>query len=214
MNDPLIDTLAAGLEPVRRRRFSYWIATGVGAGLAVGALAFWLAPDLAVRPDIGTAILDIPFWMKVAFTLTIAIVGSFGLLRLVRPSGRSKALIWIPPAIWAVFALMAARDLATHPVDLWSARILGETALRCVTYIALISVPILAVLTLVVRRGAPTELTQAGWALGLAAGGMSATIYALGCPEASPVFLIVWYALGIALAGAAGALGGRYLLRW
>ncbi|MFT6462726.1 MAG: hypothetical protein ACJA0Y_002235, partial [Maricaulis maris] len=31
---------------------------------------------------------------------------------------------------------------------------------------------------------------------------------------ASPVFLIVWYALGIALAGAAGALGGRYLLRW
>jgi hypothetical protein len=178
MNDPLIDTLAAGLEPVRRRRFSYWIATGVGAGLAVGALAFWLAPDLAVRPDLGTA------------------------------------LIWIPPAIWAVFALMAARDLATHPVDLWGARILGETALRCVTYIALISVPILAVLTLVVRRGAPTELTQAGWALGLAAGGMSATIYALGCPEASPVFLIVWYALGIALAGAAGALGGRYLLRW
>ena len=214
MTDPLIDTLAAGLEPVRRRRFSHWIAIGVGAGLAVGALVFWLAPDLAVRPDIDTAIFDIPFWMKLAFTVTIAIVGSFGLLRLVRPSGRSKALMWIPPAIWAVFALTAALDMAMHPVDLWAARILGATALRCVTYIVLISVPILAVLTLVARRGAPTELTQTGWALGLAAGGIAATIYALGCPEASPAFLIVWYALGIVLTGAAGALSGRYLLRW
>lgn len=214
MTDPLIETLAADLKPVSPRRQGRWLALGVAIALAIGALVFWLLPGLRVRPDLGRAVLDIPFWMKLGFTGILAVTGGVSLHRLVRPGGRARAALVLPGLLWAVCALMAAADLAMHPVDVWPDRILGTTALRCVTYILLISAPVLVVLLFVARRGAPTRLTQAGWALGLAAGGIGATIYAMGCPEASPAFLIVWYALGIGLAATAGALGGRYLLRW
>ncbi|GLK53938.1 MULTISPECIES: DUF1109 domain-containing protein [Alphaproteobacteria] len=214
MTDPLIESLAADLEPVKPRRYGRWLAVGAAAGLIAGALAFWLLPGIQVRPDIAIAVLDVPFWIKLVFTGLLAATGCLSLIRLVRPGGRAAAALWLPCVLWIGFALMAAADLAMHPVDVWPERILGSTALRCVTYIVLISLPILAVLALVARRGAPTRLTQAGWALGLAAGGIAATIYALGCPEASPAFLTVWYALGIGLTAAASAVAGRYFLRW
>ena len=214
MTDPLIERLALGLQPVKPGRLRHGLVFGAAAALVLGAAAFWILPGIGVRTDIGTAVLQVPFWMKLAFTGLLGATGLLSLFRLVRPGGRAKAALWLPLALWMVFALVAAADLAVHPVDAWPERILGATALRCVVYIVLIALPVLAVLTLVLRRGAPTDLTQAGWGVGLAAGGISATIYALGCPEASPAFLMVWYTLGIALTATASALGGRFFLRW
>ena len=38
--------------------------------------------------------------------------------------------------------------------------------------------------------------------------------YALSCTELSPAFVAIWYSLGIALAGALGAVLGPRILRW
>ena len=64
------------------------------------------------------------------------------------------------------------------------------------------------------HRFAPSRLMMTGAVAGLAAGGLAATIYCLHCPEASPLFVLTWYTLGMALAGLAGALAGERLLRW
>ena len=64
------------------------------------------------------------------------------------------------------------------------------------------------------RRLAPTRLRAAGAAAGLSAGACAAAVYCLHCPEASAIFVLTWYSLGIALAGALGALLGPRLLRW
>jgi len=65
-----------------------------------------------------------------------------------------------------------------------------------------------------VRRQAPVHLGRAGAAVGMTAGAVAASIYALACVESSSTFVLVWYSAGIALSSAIGAMFGPRLLRW
>jgi len=64
------------------------------------------------------------------------------------------------------------------------------------------------------RWMAPTRPMAAGFAAGAFSGGIAATVYGLHCPEATFVFVGLWYTLGVAASGVIGAIAGRYLLRW
>jgi hypothetical protein len=64
------------------------------------------------------------------------------------------------------------------------------------------------------RAGAPRSATLAGAAAGLVAGGVGATLYATHCVDDSPLFVALWYTAGVALVTLAGAILGRWLLRW
>jgi hypothetical protein len=61
---------------------------------------------------------------------------------------------------------------------------------------------------------APTRLRATGAVIGLAAGGISAALYSLHCPEAGASFVLTWYTLGILAPALLGALLGPRLLRW
>lgn len=214
MSDPLIDSLAADLKPVNRHRIGHRLVLCVLAGLILGAAVFWLLPGRMIRSDLDIAVMEPNFWLKFGSTAGLAMVGYFSLRQLSRPGGDAPAAVRLPVAIWLGLALIAAVSLIITPVDNWAGWVVGSTAVRCVTYIVLISLPIMGLFFIAVRRGAPTRLAMAGWATGLAAGGIGATIYGLGCPESSVGFLAVWYALGIILTGLIGAFTGRHLLRW
>jgi hypothetical protein len=64
------------------------------------------------------------------------------------------------------------------------------------------------------RAGAPRVPAWAGAVAGLLAGCLSAALYATHCPDDSPLFVAVWYALAVMLVTLAGALAGHRLLRW
>ena len=64
------------------------------------------------------------------------------------------------------------------------------------------------------RQGAPTRPTLTGVVAGLFAGGVAAAIYAAHCPDDSPLFVALWYSLGIAIVALVGGLAGRLALRW
>ena len=64
------------------------------------------------------------------------------------------------------------------------------------------------------RALAPVRLREAGAAVGLAAGGAGAFIYALHCGEDAVPFIAVWYTLGMALSALLGWIIGPLLLRW
>ena len=66
----------------------------------------------------------------------------------------------------------------------------------------------------VLLPGAVNTHRAGGFAAGIFAGAIGALGYSLACPEASMAFVAVWYTLGIALTGAAGALVGPWALRW
>ncbi len=91
---------------------------------------------------------------------------------------------------------------------------LGETWATCPTNIAMLSAPVFVASLWALRDWAPTRLRLAGAAAGLAAGATGAAVYTLHCPELAAPFLGIWYALGMLIPTALGALIGPRVLRW
>lgn len=214
MSSDLIDRLSTDLEPVDPHRPRRRLVGGLVAGGCLVLLAFVLWPDLAFRTDLVAAVAGASFWLKLGFTLSIAVTGAWAVAGLARPDGQTPGDRTVPLVVWLTVAVIAAAVLATAPLSEWVNLAMGGTARRCLSYIVLLSVPPLGLILFVLRRAAPTRLARAGWAAGLAAGGLGASVYSLGCGESSPVFLALWYALGIVLVGVVGAVAGRWVLRW
>jgi hypothetical protein len=61
---------------------------------------------------------------------------------------------------------------------------------------------------------APTDLRRTGALVGLIAGSVSATAYALHCVDDSLPFVALWYGGTIFLCTLAGVVLGPRLLRW
>jgi hypothetical protein len=72
----------------------------------------------------------------------------------------------------------------------------------------------LAAILLALRKGAPEQPLFCGAAAGLFAGALGAALYATHCWDDSPLFVAIWYPLGIAVSVLIGALAGSRLLRW
>ncbi|MBK9573564.1 MAG: DUF1109 family protein [Rhodoferax sp.] len=72
----------------------------------------------------------------------------------------------------------------------------------------------LAATLLAVRGLARSHLRGAGFSAGPLAGAVGANGYSLACPEASTVFVAVWYTAGIGLTALVGTALGPRVLRW
>jgi hypothetical protein len=77
-----------------------------------------------------------------------------------------------------------------------------------------LSVAPLVALLAAMRAGAPRSPAMAGAVAGLLAGGLGAVLYAIHCPDDSPLFVGLWYVPAIALVVLAGAAAGSRALRW
>jgi hypothetical protein len=105
-------------------------------------------------------------------------------------------------------------ELFALPRSSWAPKLIGSNGLICVISIPLFALPMLIAEMMALRKGAPTRPGLAGVVAGLFAGGVAAAIYAAHCPDDSPLFVAVWYSLGIAIVAAAGGVVGRFALRW
>jgi hypothetical protein len=212
MSDDLIDRLANDLKPVARNavlsRIVPWLAAGIVAGAIV--MVTWIG----IRPDMPAAFADPIFWVKFAYPLLIGLVGLYAVERLSRPGITVRRSWLVAIGLFAVSALLGAMQLMMSPPEMSQTLIMGATALVCPFYIVGISLPIFAATILVMRTLAPTNLTLAGLAAGLLAGGAGAWIYSFHCGENGLPFLAIWYTLGIVAVTAIGTISGRYLLRW
>jgi hypothetical protein len=207
----LIKALAAD---TRRSGISMSVAWSgaVLSAIAVAAIAFFLL--LGVRTDIAGAVQTFRFFFK--FVVTIALAASaFGLLHILsRPetdARRSLPRLGIAPAL-LVAGIVA--ELAVTSPGTWSARLVGTNSLVCLTFIPLIGIWPLALLLAALRHGAPSHPSLAGAMAGLTAGGIAATFYAAHCTDDSPLFVVTWYTIAIAILTLLGALGAHRVARW
>ena len=90
---------------------------------------------------------------------------------------------------------------------------LWQSLMHTVFFTAIALPPFVAAMW-AMRGMAPTRLVLSGAAAGLLAGAIGAAVYALYCPEMEPVFLGIWYLLGMLVPAAIGAALGRWILRW
>jgi hypothetical protein len=190
------------------RRFAGLVAVGVLASALVMALEF------GIRTWYGSDLEGAMFWVRLAF---VGLVGASGLAmtwRLAHPGlpvARWPLGVWLP---LVTMAGLAVQVLAAAPAEARSSLIFGSTWKVCTLNIVTLAVPVFAALVVALRSAAPTNLRGTGAAAGFAAGGLGALVYTLHCPELAAPFLAIWYALGMLVPAALGALLGPRLLRW
>ncbi len=210
--DSLIDQLASDVKPVRRHTAPLRLGFTLGAALA--ATLVLIAATLGFRPDLDLAMAGGMFWMKLAYTASLALVALAALLVLIRPEARPPRWLWLLSLPVALLGLVSAHELATMPKDDWVAMWFGHSWKICSGLIFTFALPIGGTLFLLTRLFAPTRLATTGAVIGLAAGAASATLYSLHCPEAGASFVLTWYTAGIALSTLVGWALGPRLLRW
>ena len=208
--EQLVDMLARHAGPAPRwaveRRLALAIAVGALASAAVAIAALGVNPGLS--------------GMGVALAIKIAYVG--GLLlgaawladRASRPGVLFRRATWSLALVVAAMTAFALAVLGLAPDGTRLDLLLGRSWASCSGRVAILSIPALAVTLWAMRGLAPTRPRLAGFAAGTVAGSLGALGYALYCPELSPLFVLVWYSLGILVPACIGAALGPWVLRW
>jgi hypothetical protein len=210
--DELIERLAADAAPVPGDGVETRLvaAAAVGALGAAGLMLAWLR----VRPDLGQAIGQAHFWLKLTYALVLALAGYLMIEKMARPAGDGRRGLVLGLAAVAILVALGGYQLMAAGPDARLAIWMGQSARHCSYNILALSGPMLVAGLLAVRSLAPTRLARAGAATGLFCGGVAMAVYCLHCPETEPAFIATWYSLGAVLTTLAGALLGPLVLRW
>jgi hypothetical protein len=210
--EDLIRALAADstqpITPLRRH-----LLGGLLSGLVLAVAVF--AATLHPRADIHQALRSPGFVYKLIVTLTLVATAGAVLPTAARPLlpvlGRGRLLLIIAPVL---LAAGVAVELYLQPVGLWWPRLVGHNAVHCLSIIPFLSAAPALCILLALRHGAPARPAFAGAIAGLTAGGLGAVLYALTCPDDSPLFVATWYTIAIAVVTNITAYVGSRSLRW
>ncbi|MBN3856289.1 DUF1109 domain-containing protein [Paraburkholderia sp. Ac-20340] len=210
--DDLISLLSTGVTRVDRkavvRRFARALPLGLAGSLLLVAVVFGVRHDLM---DVAQTPI---FWAKIAFPLAVAIAAALAVSRLGRPGvrgGYAWALVAAPfIAVWLAGWATLGTAAPAERVPL----MLGLSWRTCPFNILLLSVPTFAAVFWATKGLAPTRPRMAGAAAGLFASALATIAYCVHCPEMSPAFWSIWYAVGMLMPAAIGAWLGPRLLRW
>jgi hypothetical protein len=208
----LIARLTGELKPVSRTAVLERVGTGLGISLVASAvlMVLWLG----MRPDLAEASTTMMFWTKFTYTLILAVAGGWAVKRIAHPLGSIRVNLGLMAATIVVMIVLAFAQLAMTPPEEHMAMLKGRTITVCTFNIVMLSLPLLIGAFWVLRGLAPTRLTLAGTAAGLAAGSIASLVYSFHCDESAMPFIAVWYTLGVLVAGLIGAITGRFILRW
>jgi hypothetical protein len=158
--EDLISTLAADVPPVPRHALSRRLV----AGLTLGGLGTLVAvgAGLGFRPDLWLAMHGAMFWIKWAYTGSLALCATLATVRLARPDAGMTGWLWVACLPVLGLAAISVQELASVPASQWLAMWLGASWKVCSTNVFLLSVPIFGGLLWSFRRLAPTQLRLAG----------------------------------------------------
>ena len=209
--DELIDSLAANLQPVDRGRVSrrFRIGLAIGLAAALGEMFLFIGPHQALDAR-GLA----GFFLQCLFTLGLVATTVMFLLRAARPGTEVRGFLALASfPVGAIVAFVAVGlALAHHLIS--GARIVDKSAVACLFYIPLFATVPFATVVWALRTGAPTHLTRAGAAAGLAAGALSAAACALPCGNELFMAIALFHGLAIEICAGLGAKVGPRILRW
>lgn len=181
-------------------------------GVAVAIGLFLLA--LGFRPDLLVQLHQPRCLFKIMLMVTLATLSGYLVLRLFRPGASVRGALLSLAIPLLLLAAGVAVELMVTPAADWHARMMGRFAMFCMKSVPFLGLAPLIATLLALRNGAPDNPVLAGAAAGLFAGAVGAAIYALHCPDDSPLFVMVWYPIGIGMLAALGAILGARLLRW
>jgi hypothetical protein len=209
----LIDNLVARHRPVEpgwiERSTTSVVIVGIGlAALVVGAA-------LGFRPDLMGAFWSGRIVAKYIFMLTALVISGHLFLQMTRP-GRYLADLRLCYALPLAFIAVAALIQVTLVGAPTEATVLGDQLnwLMCMIAVPVIGMIPFIGLIWILRRSAPTDLSGAGFAAGVFAATIAASVYAAHCPCDTPVFVLIWYPIAFTIGGLLGSWFAPRIARW
>jgi hypothetical protein len=209
--DDLIKAIA-GDAAAPRPALGMRVALALAFGGTIAAM--WFAYGLGIRPDIFTALQSWRFLLKLAIMLVAFGCALWACLQLTQPETTLREVV---PALALAPVLLVAGlllELAVVPHSQWAAKAVGSYWRICLVSIPTLSVAPLVALLIALRAGAPRSPAAAGLVAGGLAAALAAVLYATHCPDDSPLFVALWYALAMLPVLIAGAFIGHRALRW
>lgn len=210
INDDLIDRLTADLKPTRT--VSPWFARVMLFGVALLTIAA-VGSLLGIRRDfLAGQPSEIPL-MSLLVILCAGTALAAALTAMARPAVGATRNDWQ----WTLAALSvlpitafvtAAGDKAERSL------MLGADGLHCLLNGTIASVATIVVLTLWMRRGAPTSPERVGWLIGIIGGSIGASAIGVVCPVDSIAHIGTWHVAIVVLSGVASRVAVPRLLRW
>jgi hypothetical protein len=204
--DAFIDSLVADLEPVAPLTRSGGLTGAFVATLAAVCLA---ALAFGLRGDILAGVLDPVFLLSSGLFLLLACAATFAVVQLSQPRVGNHQVGWI----WALAmaGLLPASGLLTWLVgNAW----VDQAGWKCLVIGVLLGLGVAVILTLQLRRGAPTSPERAGWLSGIAAGAAGTFALSMHCPNDDIVHIGLWHASAVAVSALAGRWLIPALIRW
>ena len=212
-NEELIQLLATDLaatsadgpvQPLWVRLFGTTAAASLPTLLVI---AFVLSRTPHLMHGVSTTI-----EYTVAAALALAGGAFWTAITLGHPEAKPRRAWLLLPAL--ILAVGIGAELAHVPRETWAARLWGGSPIACFAYVSLLSLPILAGALVALRHGAPPRPRAAGAMAGLLAGGVTAALYTLHCPEDSLLFIAAWHVPAILVVSLLGAGVATRVLRW
>jgi len=205
-SDALILQLSDGLAPVRRRRMLREAAFLLVLGTTEFALLLGLR---LMRPDMGQMITSPYMLWKLGSLAMLAGIACTVAVRSFSPTARPRRGLIVACAFAA--AAMISGMFVTPSSESGHAllnRLSPAHGALCMLSIIVLSIPMMAMLAILMRNAAPTQPGMSAVAAGVSASTCAALIFAFCCPINDPLYVIVWYSAGCAVVVAAA----RWLL--
>lgn len=154
--EELVQGLARDVRPVGRRAVEWRVLIGVGGGTVVSAVL--AISVLGLREDLATAAQGSALWIKVTYTLALALAAFAMTTQLARP-GRASLRFALAAAVPVLLlAALGFVELIRTPPNERMALWLGESWQSCPWLVLSLAVPVFVGLLWAFRRLAPTRL--------------------------------------------------------
>jgi hypothetical protein len=195
-SENLIRDLSADLAPVRRR--SVLREWSLVLGLGVLELALVLSTGL-MRPDMGMAIGHPYLWWKLGSLALIVAASIVTAIRSFAPTVAPRRGLMLATGLAGLAAIAGILTNAGLPTgETLTMRLYPAHGLVCALCIVVLSLPLAGLLSIFMRRAAPTHPEGSAIAVGLASGSWGAFVFAFCCPMNDPLYVAVWYAMACA----------------
>ncbi|MBU1312821.1 MAG: DUF1109 family protein [Alphaproteobacteria bacterium] len=208
--DDFIDLLAKDALVKLHLDRALAIALAIGAPLS----AVVLVTTIGIRPDLGDALHTPRFIFKIAVTLLLAVTTSSLVFNVGKPGVPLRPYLIALLIPLGLLTLGIVTELFVLPSSSWRESMAGRYGYHCLFFIPFFSLAPLVALFWALKGGAPEKPGLSGAAAGLAAGGVGAAIYALHCPDDSPLFVALWYVTAITFVTLCGYFAGKRWLTW
>ena len=209
--DQLIEQLTGELTPVSRRlsaaqRVTLWVAVALLC-VAIGLAHF------GVRRDIADAWRTTDLLLRVVLLASTAWLAVLTAFRLSVPGEDTRAWsrLWPLAILLVLVAVGTAEVFYAAAVGDPGAPLRAWTCARKVAFTG--TVPAVLAIVLILRA-APLEPTWAAMLGVLAAGAAGALTSELACPIRTPMHILLWHILPVALSAGLGLAVGRTVLAW